>query len=455
MRGVRITFYAGFAVILLVLGAVLAWKLLIQGERPGFIFIGVLAVLAALAALCLYSAEAAGRGRGKAVARPWLFIFTLAFFYALTDFVGGQIFIRTTPLLNFPDEQVHHRMPPRKRFVMHDPDSGAEIEMVTNNLGFRGSDIGEKDPGVYRIVVLGDSFTMGVGIPDEDAYPRLIERALNKSGNGKYEVINCGIVSYTPLLEYLLLKKYIVLLEPDMVILNFDMSDLLQEYVYRRIAKTDESGVVTAVDGYREYNTRINSVYLKIIMFIRRNLFVTSSIFEILGKQPEDEEELDLNVAAVVERENRKLLVHTLDVPQPEESPQMYGMVEDSILRAKRLCDMYGCVFVLSVYPWGHQVNNREWMPGRYNFIPEEARVSDRTVEELARFARQNGIVFFDAFPSFRGYKGGEPLYFRENPHWASAGHRIMAESLAEFVQGELKNGDRAHANPNPNPMAK
>jgi hypothetical protein len=192
--------------------------------------------------------------------------------------------------------------------------------------------------------------------------------------------------------------------------------------------------VVTGVDGYTEYNTRINSIYVRMIEFVRQHMFVTNSIIEILVKQPENVEELDIDVAAVVERRNRMTLLHTLDAPQLPQTAEMYRMVEDSILRAKRLCDMYGCVFILSVYPWGHQVNEKEWMPGRYDFVPKGARVSDRTVEELREFARRYDIIFFDAFPSFRGYKGEERLYFKSNTHWKEAGQRLMAESLAGFI---------------------
>ena len=244
------------------------------------------------------------------------------------------------------------------------------------------------------------------------------------------------------MLEYLLLKKYIGLLKPDMVILSFDMSDLLQEYVYRKIASTDESGDVTAVDGYTEYDKRKSSLYLKSLVWIRQNMFITSSIIEILGRRFGNDEIADVDVVDVVESENSMLLLHTLDAPQLKESADMYRMVEESILRAKRLCDKHGCKFIFSVYPWGHQVNEREWMPGRYDFIPRDTRISDRTIEELGRFARENGIVFFNAFPVFRGYTGGEPLYFSRDPHWTPAGQRLMAESLAGFIEEDLKKGD-------------
>ncbi len=442
MRKFKLFIYTGLALTIILLGVLLGWKVLIQEETPGFFIIGISVLLVISAVFCVISAAAIDRGHGRLITRLWMSLFALVFFYFLADCVGGLIFIRPIPFHNFPDEYLHHKMSPRMRYVLHDPDSGAEFEMVTNNLGFRGGDVLEKNPGIYRIVITGDSFTMGDGISDADAFPLHLERLLNESGSRNHEVINCGVVSYTPLLEYLLLKKYIGLLKPDMVILGFDMSDLLQEYVYRKIASTDESGDVTAVDGYTEYDKRKSSLYLKSLIWIRQNMFITSSIIEILGRRSGNDESADFDVVDAVERENSMLLLHTLDAPQLKESAEMYRMAEDSIQRAKRLCDVHGCKFILSVYPWGHQVNEREWLPGRYDYIPRDARISDRTVGELERFAHQNGIVFFNAFPAFRGYTGGERLYFSRNPHWTPAGQRLMAKSLAGFIEEDLKKGD-------------
>ncbi|MEW6144578.1 MAG: SGNH/GDSL hydrolase family protein [Thermodesulfobacteriota bacterium] len=449
MKGVRTTFYTAFALTLLILGAVLVWKLLIRGERPGFIIIGLSAVLAALAALCLYSAEAAARGRGRAAGRLWLFIATLVITYAVVDIAGGAIFIRTVLFHNYPDKYVHHKMPPRMRYLMENPYGDYSVEMVTNNMGFRGRDIGKKAPGTYRIVMLGDSFTMGEGVEDASTFPWLTEEYLNGRGGRKYEVINLGVESYAPVLEYSLLKRVIRELGPDMVILNFDMSDLLNEYAYRRAAVFDDKGDIIAVDGFPEYERRRESVTERTIKWVRERLFITGILYETLNRRAlnrAEPEAGDLSLRNAVERGSGMQLLHTLDAPQLPQSEEMYRMVGDSILRAKRLCDMYGCTFILSVYPWGHQVNDEEWVPGRYGYIPEGARISDRTVEKLGEFARENGIDFFNAFPCFREYRGGERLYFRHDMHWTPAGQRLMAKSLDRFIEKELGIKERPRA---------
>jgi hypothetical protein len=73
-------------------------------------------------------------------------------------------------------------------------------------------------------------------------------------------------------------------------------------------------------------------------------------------------------------------------------------------------------------------------------------RISDRTVDELGTFAGRNGIDFFNAFPSFRRYSGGERLYFMHDMHWTPAGQKMMAETLDGFIEKEIGKEDRPHA---------
>jgi lysophospholipase L1-like esterase len=65
----------------------------------------------------------------------------------------------------------------------------------TNRAGFRGGEY-TKEPaaGVFRIVVGGDSVTMGSGVLEEEAYPARLEQRLNREAGGKrYEVLNLGL----------------------------------------------------------------------------------------------------------------------------------------------------------------------------------------------------------------------------------------------------------------------
>lgn len=444
MRKIKLILYTNLAVSLILLTIISVWKTVIQGHHPGFIVIFIVLLLIVNAAFCLFSIACIGRGHVQLIAKMWLFAFSLICFYLVFDVLGRIIFIQPTPFRNSPDEHVHHKMLPRTSYRMHDGYGDFDVEMTTNSRGFRGSDITDKSPDKYRIVMLGDSFTMGEGVENVNTFPYLIEKNLNRSGSGKYEVVNMGVESYAPVLEYLLLKRNIDFLKPDLVILNFDMGDILDEYAYRGAATYDGTGDITAVDGFPEFRRRSVSLHERIFDWIHTHLFITDSILEFLSIHfGHDNTDLieNIDIRTVVETKNSKLLLHTLKAPQLENTGEMYSMVEDSIQRVKDLCDRFGCKFILGVYPLGHQVNDTEWVPGKYMYVPKGAEISDRTVEELERFCKNNGLAFFNAFPYFREYKGNELLYYKHNGHWTPAGQRLMADSLTKYLEEYLNQG--------------
>ncbi|MDP8247446.1 MAG: tetratricopeptide repeat protein [Candidatus Tritonobacter lacicola] len=108
----------------------------------------------------------------------------------------------------------------------------------TNSLGLRNEEIDDpKKPGVYRILVLGDSITFGDNISRQKTYPRQLEKILNENprpgGIERYEVINAGVRSYSTYMELGYFRKRGVLLDPDMVIVGFCYNDVgIPDYLY-------------------------------------------------------------------------------------------------------------------------------------------------------------------------------------------------------------------------------
>ncbi|MEE3259495.1 MAG: hypothetical protein VX293_09820 [Candidatus Latescibacterota bacterium] len=109
-----------------------------------------------------------------------------------------------------------------------------------------------------------------------------------------------------------------------------------------------------------------------------------------------------------------------------------------SVLAIRDFCAARDIAFILATYPWGHQVNAREWMPGRLAFVPEDAVISDRSLEQIRRFAAQNGIELLDLFPAFRAYAGEAPLYYPFDMHWTPAGHQLFTHQLQQLIANRL-----------------
>ncbi len=103
------------------------------------------------------------------------------------------------------------------------------VRITTNTLGLRADReyMIPKPRSVKRILVLGDSITMGWGVDFSDTFAQILETKLNKyyKENSSFEVINGGVGNYNSLCELATLKK-LMKLEPDIIILAYYINDI-------------------------------------------------------------------------------------------------------------------------------------------------------------------------------------------------------------------------------------
>lgn len=89
--------------------------------------------------------------------------------------------------------------------------------------GFRGPALRPHGPGTTRILLLGESSTMGAEVRDDEVYARRLEALL---GDG-YEVVNAGVGAWTVWQSRVFLEEEIDTLRPDVVIPYHQVNDAL------------------------------------------------------------------------------------------------------------------------------------------------------------------------------------------------------------------------------------
>lgn len=99
-------------------------------------------------------------------------------------------------------------------------------EWTSNADGLKEKNITQKK-NKKRILILGDSFTEGVGAPPDSSYPRILETLLVNS-NDSAEVINAGIGGSDIFFEYKLLQVLLPKYQPDVVIVTCNASDIFE-----------------------------------------------------------------------------------------------------------------------------------------------------------------------------------------------------------------------------------
>lgn len=118
----------------------------------------------------------------------------------------------------------------------------AGLKLTTNPQGYRGPPLERNKPAeTIRILVLGDSVSFGWGVSDGECYPRVLERELNRNrGSRRIEVINAGVPGYNTAMELAYLERDGLVLDPDLVLLDFVGNDLeLPNFIVSRIDPWD------------------------------------------------------------------------------------------------------------------------------------------------------------------------------------------------------------------------
>ena len=96
-------------------------------------------------------------------------------------------------------------------------------EDVSNSLGLRERELPlEKQPGEFRVVCIGDSWTWGAFVKDTSRWSNRLEKLLQENlPNRKVTVVNAGMAGHTYLQGYLTLTTLGIRYQPDLVIVGW------------------------------------------------------------------------------------------------------------------------------------------------------------------------------------------------------------------------------------------
>jgi lysophospholipase L1-like esterase len=100
-------------------------------------------------------------------------------------------------------------------------------EVSLNSDGFRDREFtAAKPPGIIRIICIGDSWTFGTNVNQDQAYPQRLSALLKEDfPQTGIEVFNMGMMAYSSHEGLALWKQRVHALQPDFVIIGYAMND--------------------------------------------------------------------------------------------------------------------------------------------------------------------------------------------------------------------------------------
>ena len=342
------------------------------------------------------------------------------------------------------DPVLHHKFVPnsigRYKTVEFD------IDYTINSLGLRDKEYTvEKPPKTFRILMLGDSFIEGDGIYSNETCSKRLEAMLDTVRSDiRWEVINAGVGSYSPLLEYLYLKYHGLQLQPDLVILGFDLSDVYDDIQYSKLAQVDSSGIPIAVSPSppEPAASWFTEALVSIKDFFKDNTRLYNFIRIRIDRQVEAMKhegvftgDLQYDKYAML-RDNYK-----------STDDRDWTLTYKYLLLIRDTLRERGIDFWLTIHPYGLQIHPREWLDGRqyWGFKPDTI-YSMQPQKYVEEFCKRNNIYVINLCGDFKRLSQNVfPLYYNYNGHWLAAGHELVADVLYRHLGSIIERETRPH----------
>jgi GDSL-like Lipase/Acylhydrolase family len=261
---------------------------------------------------------------------------------------------------------------------------------------FRSAEIGPHRDGVLRVVVIGDSFTEGMGVKEEDTYARVLHRLLDTGAEaGRWEVFNCGRRGYDfPAIHDLF--ETVLAFAPDVVVYGMVLNDAVRSDAFQARQSYLNDWILDRGRMFRDEDDgrRLRPLDLRLLAFVRDRL------------------------------ETRRVGLDTTrwyhDMygdPNREGWLQTQAYLRDMNQKAQAR----GGRFLVASWPL------LVGLEGRYPF----ADVS----ETIARFCLSAGIARHDLLSALQGRPDASLWVHPVDHHPNETAHRLAAESLVEPVR--------------------
>ncbi len=341
----------------------------------------------------------------------------------IVDFISALIFIpEDYNSFRTADPYYHHGLLPNRhaRNIWGD----RIFDIYTNSLGFKdqSAEILALNPDKKRIVFIGDSFTESMGMTWEESFAGIISSQLPDR-----EILNAGVVSYSPKLYYLKTKYLIenVKLKFDELYVFIDNSDPLNELTYEDFEPYNDKALKKAGYKIKRYLFSHSYLYYSVSVKIMEN-----------RKSPVAARWNPMSGAAVLDElsvEEKDFIAAMLSWSYTPSLYEKWGrrglqLAGENMQKLSDLCKQNNIRLTVVIYPWPSVI--------------EQRNLNDVQVGFWNDFCEKNNIPFINLYPDFM--TGEEPariiqkLFIPADVHWNKEGNKLVAEKILVEIEGRL-----------------
>jgi hypothetical protein len=321
-------------------------------------------------------------------------------------------------LFNVRDAELGFRTLPNLRWHGKKNKDAYEVDFRTDKNGFRNP------PGVTKadIVFIGDSYTEGAEVPEEQTFVRRVSDATGLTA------VNLGAGAYGPQQELIVLRKYGLAYKPRFVVWQIfggnDLADAQSFVVWRQ----NQNKAYLSLPARYAKNSLLNSL-----------LTVTQPERPEFGTVPADLHLTDGTIQPL----------HILYPYQPDQPQRRsVGLAETfkAIEEGQQLCESQGIQLVVVYVPimarvmapylsFDKEDDLQRVFPGNVAESPSDFE------SELVKYCRSIECPLIDLYPEFKqaAARDNRKIYLPNDEHFDIRGHEITAQVVSAWVDSNRK----------------
>jgi hypothetical protein len=303
-----------------------------------------------------------------------------------------------------------------------------------NSLGLRDREYGSKKQGVFRVLLLGDSFSVSHGLSIEDSLSRQMERELQKVADHdgmavKFEVINAAAGGYSPYNYWKAYIRWASFFHPDAVIIglspdDYDSSNAGFIYLIEggetlatyRNGETPQKSGGSLIRRLRKWLSWNSEFYILLRNFLYYN--------EIAGQ---------ISTWFAAKGKARINQLQQFITPQPESITLSWKSSFSYLDELHKATANDNVSLLMISIPLKDEIDYTQFHRTlAASGLSQSQTDINQPLSEISNYCKARKIPLFDPRPAIKARHLETPCYFVYDGHWIAEGIRVATDAVAK-----------------------
>jgi lysophospholipase L1-like esterase len=350
----------------------------------------------------------------------FMLYFLVGIFYCVTGIIAIELSVRI--FIDYPISGISYHPNEGWRFKKNCYEKERFIGLTQENIMFSTNKHGFrdcnhtilKDKESKRIMFLGDSYTAGVYISNDEIFTSLFQNKLhNKFTKQKYDVMNVAVPAWGTDQQFLYFinegQKY----HPDYVFMMISHSDIRESFVKRFLYLSKDNVLKDAKNRSIPLSTHFYwflSNHFQSFRLLQKIMNIFSGDFkDILHRFPDSWESDDY------------ILYDREPLPMVQEALALFQKI---ILEMNKLCEKNNSQLVLVVIPTKMEFDGE---------LQENGSQPGKVASYVQGIAIKHNILFLDLYSLLTKKEHPLEMFISNEYHYTRAGHQFIADGLFNY----------------------